>query len=75
MGVSPNEGYHFGSPKNKDYSILRSILGSPYFVKLPYRAILVSIPRYCQIVAITIMAVIVMFSSSVSTSEKERSLS
>ena len=37
MGVSLNEGYHFGGPKNKDYSILGSILGSPYFGKLPYR--------------------------------------
>ena len=29
-------GYHFGGPINKDYSILGSILGSPYFGKLPY---------------------------------------
>ena len=28
----------FGGPHNKDYSILGSILGSPYFGKLPYRA-------------------------------------
>ena len=28
-------GYHFGGPYNKDYSILGSILGSPYFGKLP----------------------------------------
>ena len=27
----------FGGPHNKDYSILGSILGSPYFGKLPYR--------------------------------------
>ena len=31
MGVS-----QFRGPKNKDYSILGSILGSPYFGKLPY---------------------------------------
>ena len=36
MGVSQNEGYHFGDPHNKDYSILGSILGSPYFGKPPY---------------------------------------
>ena len=29
VGVSQNEGYHFGGPNNKDYSILGSILGSP----------------------------------------------
>ena len=36
MGVSQNYGYLFGGPNNKDYSILGSILGSPYFGKLPY---------------------------------------
>ena len=30
MGVSQNYGYLFGGPHNKDYSILGSILGSPY---------------------------------------------
>ena len=34
IGVSQNYGYHFGGPIDKDYSILRSILGSPYFGKL-----------------------------------------
>ena len=29
-------GTLFGDPHNKDYSILGSILGSPYFGKLPY---------------------------------------
>ena len=38
MGVSQNYGYLFGGPNNKDYSILGSILGSPYFGKLPYLA-------------------------------------
>ena len=33
--VSENSGYPFGGPHNKDYSILGSILGSPYFGKLP----------------------------------------
>ena len=33
MGVSQNWGYH-----SKDYSILGSILGPPYFGKLPYPA-------------------------------------
>ena len=28
-------GYHFGGPHNKDYSILKSILGCPNFGKLP----------------------------------------
>ena len=31
MGISLNLGDHFGDPKNKDNSILGSILGSPYF--------------------------------------------
>ena len=31
----PNLGYIFGGPYNTDYSILGSILGSPYFGKLP----------------------------------------
>ena len=35
MGVSQNYGYLFGGPNNKDYSILGSKLGSPYFGKLP----------------------------------------
>ena len=29
-------GTFFGDPHNKDYSILGSILGSPYFGKLPF---------------------------------------
>ena len=36
MGVSQNWGYHFCGPHTKGYSILGSILGSPYFEKLPY---------------------------------------
>ena len=36
MGVCQVEGYHFGDPHNKDYNILGSILGSPYFGKPPY---------------------------------------
>ena len=36
MGVSQIWGYHFRGPHNKDYSILGSILGSPYIGKLPY---------------------------------------
>ena len=36
LGVSQNWGYLFGGPYNKDYSILGSILGSPYFGKLPF---------------------------------------
>ena len=35
VGVSQNEGYLLGGPHNKDYSILGSILGSPYLGKLP----------------------------------------
>ena len=35
MGVSRNYGYHSGGPYNEDYSSLGSILGSPYFGKLP----------------------------------------
>ena len=31
LGVSQNEGYLYKGPNNKDYSILGSILGSPYF--------------------------------------------
>ena len=37
MVVSGNQGYHFQGPYNKDFSILGSILGSPYLGKLPYR--------------------------------------
>ena len=36
MGVSRTYGYLFGGPHNKDYGILGSILGFPYFGKLPY---------------------------------------
>ena len=36
VGVSQNWGYPFGDPHNKDYNTLGSILGSPYFGKLPY---------------------------------------
>ena len=36
MGVSQNEGYLLRGPHNKDYSILGSILGFPYFEKLPH---------------------------------------
>ena len=36
MEVSQNWGYLFGGPHNKDYSIWGSILGSPYFGKLPF---------------------------------------
>ena len=37
LGISPNKGYLSGGPHHKDYdySILRSILGSPYLRKLP----------------------------------------
>ena len=35
-GVSQNYGYHFGGSCNKDYSILESVFGSPYFGKPPY---------------------------------------
>ena len=35
-GFPKTKGYHFEGPKNKDYSILGSILGSPYLGKLPY---------------------------------------
>ena len=35
-GVSQNSGYHLRGPYNKDYSILGSILGSPYLGKVPY---------------------------------------
>ena len=36
-GAFPKKkGYHFGDPHNKDYNILGSTLGSPYFGKLPY---------------------------------------
>ena len=34
-GGFPNLGYLFGGPHNKDYSMLGSILGSPYIGKLP----------------------------------------
>ena len=31
MGVSQNKGYHSGGPHNKDYNMLGTILGFPYF--------------------------------------------
>ena len=34
-GFPKIRGYLFGGPIKKDYSILGSILGSPYFGKLP----------------------------------------
>ena len=37
MGVSQIYGYPFGGPHNKGYSISGSILGYPYFEKLPYK--------------------------------------
>ena len=40
MEVSQNQGYLFGNPHNKDYSILGSILASLYFGILPYVDIL-----------------------------------
>ena len=36
MGGFPKLGVPFGGPHSKDYKILGSILGSPYFGKLPY---------------------------------------
>ena len=36
IGVPKIKGYHFEGPNNKDFSILGSRLGSPYFGKLPY---------------------------------------
>ena len=38
MGVSQSQGYLFGDPHDKDYSISGSTLGSPYVGKLPHRA-------------------------------------
>ena len=35
MGVSKSQGYLFGGSNNKDHSSWGSILGSPYFGKLP----------------------------------------
>ena len=35
-GALPKLGNLVGRPHNKDYSILRSILGSPYFGKQPH---------------------------------------
>ena len=35
VGVSQNYGYLFRGLHNKDYSILGSILGLPYYGKLP----------------------------------------
>ena len=47
-GGFPNYGYLFGGPHNKDYSILGSILGSPYFGKLPSSVIGPDISRSFQ---------------------------
>ena len=45
-GVFPKLGVPFGGPHNKDYGILGSILGSPYFGKLPYICIYIYIYMY-----------------------------
>ena len=45
MGDSQISGYLFEAPHNEDYSILGSILGSPYFGKLPYTHILQRVPK------------------------------
>ena len=37
FGGFPKLWVLFGGPHNKDYNILGSILGSPYFGKLPFR--------------------------------------
>ena len=37
MVVLQNQGYLFGGPHSEDYTILGSILGSPYFWKISYR--------------------------------------
>ena len=39
LGGFPKLGVTFWGPNNKDYSIWGSMLGSPYFGKLPYRYI------------------------------------
>ena len=36
LGFPKITGYFFGGPYGKDYSILGSILGSPYFGKLSH---------------------------------------
>ena len=38
MAVSNNQGPFFGSPKNKDHRMLRSILGPPMYAKLHLEA-------------------------------------
>ena len=38
MEVSQNRGTLFGGLYNKDHSILGSILGFPFFGKLPYQS-------------------------------------
>ena len=35
LGVSQNQEYHVGGPKNKDYSVLEPIWRSPYVGRLP----------------------------------------
>ena len=41
----------FGGPQNKDYSILGSILGSPYLGKLPYEGPGDHASRYLLLIA------------------------
>ena len=52
MRVSQNRGYHFGGPNNKDYSILGSILGSPYFGKLIYNPFNIVVAMFFSIMPI-----------------------
>ena len=50
MGGSKKEGYRMEGPHNEDYSIWGSILGSPYFGKLPNnnRKLLERSPNVCK---------------------------
>ena len=47
MGVSQCWGYLIRSPHNKDHIILGSVVGSPYFGKLPF-VFAIYRPTYCK---------------------------
>ena len=47
-GSFPKLGVPFGGPYNRDYSILGSKLGSPYFGKLPYKPSTLNPEPSCQ---------------------------
>ena len=54
----PKKGYLFRGPNNKDYSILGSILGSPYLGKLPYTLTKKGLPYFWKPIGVSLASVL-----------------